>query len=97
MGLSLQYLALLPPIGRAQTGEARAITAGFRVSASETIACKLSAKFLKTTRNIAVADGVEGRIFWFDENGIHVERNQMMAAARASVESICRPGMNTRL
>lgn len=46
---------------------------------------------------VAIDDGVEGRMFWFDENGIHVERNQMMAAARASVESSAVRGTDTRL
>jgi hypothetical protein len=41
---------------------------------------------------VAIADGKDGRIFWFDEDqSVRVEPVQMMAAARASVESICCP------
>ena len=49
----------------------------------------LNLAFVPEAIAVAIDDGVEDRIFWFDENGIHVEHNQMMAAARASVESIC--------
>ena len=51
----------------------------------------LNLAFVPEAIAVAIDDGVEDRIFWFDENGIHVEHNQMMAAARASVESICGP------
>lgn len=41
---------------------------------------------------VAVDDGVDGRIFWFDEGGgVRAENGQMMAAARSLVEARCQP------
>jgi len=41
---------------------------------------------------VAIADGKDGRIFWFDEDqSVRVEPVEMMAAARTSIEGICCP------
>jgi hypothetical protein len=41
---------------------------------------------------VAVDDGVDGRIFWFDKDqGVRVEHGQMMAVARALIEGRCCP------
>ena len=41
---------------------------------------------------VAIVDGKDGRIFWFDEDqSVRVEPVQMMPQPRASIEGICCP------